>query len=179
MGDEADGDRFFDVSKQVLGSTMVHVLNVLLSLLSSGSFSIDPPLKHPKRGGESTNGDGDDKKGLNPCSFYLLNLLIDVCLPPLHPMGPANDLIDNPRHPHPHLHPPPHHPPPPPHQLPFPHNRHPIRLLRLSPALLLVAQAIHHLLLWPNRHEARRLPHLHHLPLSRQGRRLDAFLDGG
>ncbi|KAL8930501.1 MAG: hypothetical protein Q9208_000685 [Pyrenodesmia sp. 3 TL-2023] len=57
---------FFDVSKQVLGSVLLHIANLLMSMLSSGQFEITP---------KSNNG----AYSANPCSFYLLNLAIDLC----------------------------------------------------------------------------------------------------
>ncbi|KAK4240960.1 vacuolar membrane protein-domain-containing protein [Achaetomium macrosporum] len=68
---------WFDVSKQVFGSVLVHVANVFMSMLTSGKFSlrVDPMPGGP--GGEGGSGD----EGVyvpNPCSFYLLNLAIDT-----------------------------------------------------------------------------------------------------
>lgn len=54
----------FDASKQVVGSMLLHVANLLMSLLSSGKLVVT--LKNA------------DKFQANPCSFYLLNLAIDV-----------------------------------------------------------------------------------------------------
>ena len=54
----------FDVSKQVVGSVLLHIANLLMSMLSSGELS-----KTPK---------SDPEFKANPCSFYLLNLAIDV-----------------------------------------------------------------------------------------------------
>ena len=54
----------FDVSKQVVGSILLHVANLLMSMLSSGQLTVSP------------SADGEYKA--NPCSFYLLNLAIDV-----------------------------------------------------------------------------------------------------
>ena len=51
----------FDASKQVVGSALLHVANLFMSMLSSGELT-------PK---------ADDYQA-NPCSFYLLNLAIDV-----------------------------------------------------------------------------------------------------
>ncbi|EFE36125.1 uncharacterized protein ARB_05063 [Trichophyton benhamiae CBS 112371] len=48
----------FDVSKQVFGSSMLHLVNLLASMLSAGQIS-------------------PDAKQTNPCSYYLLNLGID------------------------------------------------------------------------------------------------------
>lgn len=50
----------FDVSKQVFGSAMLHLANLLMSMFSAGQFEITSAYKP------------------NPCSFYLLNLGIDV-----------------------------------------------------------------------------------------------------
>ena len=51
----------FDASKQVVGSALLHVANLLMSMLSSGQLTLKA---------------GDYQA--NPCSFYLLNLAIDV-----------------------------------------------------------------------------------------------------
>ncbi|THC93242.1 hypothetical protein EYZ11_007261 [Aspergillus tanneri] len=50
----------FDVSKQVFGSAMLHLANLLMSMFSAGQLEITSDYKP------------------NPCSFYLLNLGIDV-----------------------------------------------------------------------------------------------------
>lgn len=50
----------FDVSKQVFGSAMLHLANLLMSMFSAGQFELTNAYKP------------------NPCSFYLLNLGIDV-----------------------------------------------------------------------------------------------------
>jgi len=55
----------FDASKQVVGSALLHIANLLLSMLSSGQLNVKP----------------DDYEA-NPCSFYLLNLAIDVRILP-------------------------------------------------------------------------------------------------
>lgn len=80
---------FFDVSKQVVGSVLVHIANLLMSLLSSGQFSIKVnPSTIEGRGLAEIVGrmvDGQGRYQPNPCSFYLLNLAIDVSIfpPPL------------------------------------------------------------------------------------------------
>lgn len=51
----------FDASKQVVGSALLHIANLLMSMLSSGQLTIKA---------------GDYQA--NPCSFYLLNLAIDT-----------------------------------------------------------------------------------------------------
>lgn len=50
----------FDVSKQVFGSGTLHLTNVFMSMFSAGEFDIAK------------------KYNANPCSYYLLNLGIDV-----------------------------------------------------------------------------------------------------
>jgi hypothetical protein len=63
----------FDVSKQVVGSILLHLANLLMSMLSSGQFDIT------KTAAASTVVQGNGSKDTpNPCSFYLLNLAIDV-----------------------------------------------------------------------------------------------------
>jgi hypothetical protein len=64
----------FDVSKQVVGSVLVHIANLLMSLLSSGQLSIKVGPQHISRDTATTA----DRYVPNPCSFYLLNLAIDV-----------------------------------------------------------------------------------------------------
>ncbi|USP74868.1 hypothetical protein yc1106_02142 [Curvularia clavata] len=61
---------FFDVSKQVFGSVLLHLANVLMSMLSSGKFDVATV--------SPTQLDGKDQP--NPCSFYLLNLAIDTTI---------------------------------------------------------------------------------------------------
>lgn len=65
---------FFDVSKQVFGSVLLHLANILMSMLSSGKFDVAATTT------ATTQYAGTDEKGEqpNPCSFYLLNLAIDV-----------------------------------------------------------------------------------------------------
>jgi hypothetical protein len=69
----------FDVSKQVVGSVLLHLANLFMSMLSSGTFDVsNAPLPGPS---VVVQGDGQEKKiRPNPCSFYLLNLAIDVSL---------------------------------------------------------------------------------------------------
>ena len=65
---------FFDVSKQVVGTFLLHLANLGMSMFSSGSF--DVATKTPDD--ISTSVQADDGTMPNPCSFYLLNLAIDV-----------------------------------------------------------------------------------------------------
>ncbi|POS80834.1 transmembrane protein [Diaporthe helianthi] len=85
---------FFDASKQVFGSVLVHVANVFMSMLTSGRFSIkvEPTAAATVRavsmmvvrslvGRDGQDGAApDDEYTPNPCSFYLLNLAIDTTL---------------------------------------------------------------------------------------------------
>lgn len=81
--------RWFDVSKQVVGSVLVHIANIMLSMLSSGTFTTEPspaslltpPVGPPSRRNFGGPPDDDPSYHPNPCSFYLLNLAIDVCCP--------------------------------------------------------------------------------------------------
>ncbi|KAG4439620.1 hypothetical protein IFR05_004915 [Cadophora sp. M221] len=68
---------FFDVSKQVFGSVLVHIANLLMSMLSSGQFDIrlDASSVVTRR---MVDEKGNYKP--NPCSFYLLNLAIDTTI---------------------------------------------------------------------------------------------------
>jgi STIMATE family protein len=66
---------FFDVSKQVVGSVMVHFANLFLSMLSSGTLDIANSASDVGAISKSS-----DRKHPNPCSFYLLNLAIDTTI---------------------------------------------------------------------------------------------------
>lgn len=65
---------FFDVSKQVVGSVLLHLANILMSMLSSGSFDVAAKTKATPQ----YAGNDDEGKQPNPCSFYLLNIAVDV-----------------------------------------------------------------------------------------------------
>ncbi|QSZ33918.1 hypothetical protein DSL72_005492 [Monilinia vaccinii-corymbosi] len=67
---------FFDVSKQVVGSVLVHIANLLMSMLSSGQFSIK--VDAAKVSERMVEDEGQYSP--NPCSFYLLNLAIDTTI---------------------------------------------------------------------------------------------------
>lgn len=77
---------FFDASKQVFGSVLVHMANVFMSMLTSGRFSVtvEPAAVSTAaalvRRFAGPEGNGGDDYTPNPCSFYLLNLAIDVSL---------------------------------------------------------------------------------------------------
>ncbi|CRK41967.1 hypothetical protein BN1708_008624 [Verticillium longisporum] len=69
---------FFDVSKQVFGSVLVHIANVFMSMLTSGRFNVQvEPASAVTVAGRMLASRADDYTP-NPCSFYLLNLAIDT-----------------------------------------------------------------------------------------------------
>ncbi|KFA66529.1 hypothetical protein S40285_00762 [Stachybotrys chlorohalonatus IBT 40285] len=68
---------FFDVSKQVFGSVLVHIVNVFMSMLTSGRFSIKAEAAAQRM---MMMKRADDEYVPNPCSFYLLNLAIDTTI---------------------------------------------------------------------------------------------------
>lgn len=60
---------FFDVSKQVVGAVMVHFVNLLMSELpGSAKFDLETQAEAV----------GTTGQGPNPCSFYLINIAVDV-----------------------------------------------------------------------------------------------------
>lgn len=62
---------FFDVAKQVTGSVILHLINLLMSELGAGNLE----NKVAEVGSQVQDEEG---RKPNPCSFYLLNLAIDV-----------------------------------------------------------------------------------------------------
>ncbi|KAG9257077.1 vacuolar membrane protein-domain-containing protein [Emericellopsis atlantica] len=69
---------FFDVSKQVFGSVLVHIANIFMSMLTSGRFSVAmEPVVAARTLMRRTR---EDDYTPNPCSFYLLNLAIDTTI---------------------------------------------------------------------------------------------------
>ncbi|KAF4301621.1 putative fk506-binding protein 2 precursor protein [Botryosphaeria dothidea] len=66
----------FDVSKQVVGSMMLHLANLFMSMLSSGDLKVAAEERLEKH----KPGFANDKEMPNPCSFYLLNLAIDTTI---------------------------------------------------------------------------------------------------
>ncbi|QPH00974.1 hypothetical protein C2857_005133 [Epichloe festucae Fl1] len=74
---------FFDVSKQVFGSVLVHIANIFMSMLTSGRFSIklDPGAVATAAVRVRAPSDSSSSSYVpNPCSLYLLNLGIDTTL---------------------------------------------------------------------------------------------------
>ncbi|KAF1930311.1 uncharacterized protein M421DRAFT_58377 [Didymella exigua CBS 183.55] len=67
---------FFDVSKQVFGSVLLHLANILMSMLSSGQF--DLAAQTQSAGAAAVAAEKGSEP--NPCSFYLLNLAIDTTI---------------------------------------------------------------------------------------------------
>ncbi|VTT78707.1 unnamed protein product [Fusarium fujikuroi] len=82
---------FFDVSKQVFGSVLVHIANIFMSMLTSGRFSVqvDPSAT------SMTRRSDDDNYAPNPCSFYLLNLAIDASLVRFTPVGQPPESVQS------------------------------------------------------------------------------------
>jgi hypothetical protein len=75
---------FFDVSKQVVGSVLLHIANLLMSMFSSGQFrmaSVPAIIAERDLGGLVKRVVSREDYQPNPCSFYLLNLAIDVSTP--------------------------------------------------------------------------------------------------
>lgn len=151
---------FFDVSKQVFGSVLLHLANVLMSMLSSGSFDIATNVAAtPKH-----TAPHDKIEQPNPCSFYLLNLAIDVRLSLSLLTQYTHSMLTTTDH---HRHPdssPPFKDSPPwiRSHTPCRSTRvHSQRQLRPAASRSLVAQAIHDLLFRPHWHEIVRSCHLH------------------
>ncbi|OQO11513.1 hypothetical protein B0A48_03240 [Cryoendolithus antarcticus] len=63
---------FFDASKQVLGSMLLHVINLFMSLLGAGDLG-----SKSATAAATTDAAGGQP---NPCSFYILNLGIDTTI---------------------------------------------------------------------------------------------------
>jgi STIMATE family len=65
----------FDASKQVFGSVLLHLANLVMSMFSAGQ--IQASVAQAAASAAGVNG---EKYQPNPCSFYLLNLAIDTTL---------------------------------------------------------------------------------------------------
>ncbi|KAI1365702.1 vacuolar membrane protein-domain-containing protein [Xylaria arbuscula] len=70
---------FFDASKQVFGSVLVHMANIFMSMLTSGRFSIQLEPSGVETAARLLRR-ADVPYVPNPCSFYLLNLAIDTTI---------------------------------------------------------------------------------------------------
>ena len=66
----------FDVSKQVFGTVLLHMANLLMSMFSAGEIQ----AQIAKAAAETVGAGPDDNWSPNPCSFYILNLGIDTTL---------------------------------------------------------------------------------------------------
>lgn len=64
---------FLDASKQVMGSALLHVLNILMSIFTTS----DSNLAH-KAQELSAQLQNVKTQQVNPCSWYLINIAIDV-----------------------------------------------------------------------------------------------------
>ncbi|PHH55856.1 Vacuolar membrane protein YPL162C [Ceratocystis fimbriata CBS 114723] len=73
---------FFDASKQVFGSVLVHSANVFMAMLTSGRFSVklQPRTMYHMRSMLMRRDDDPEAYQPNPCSWYLLNLAVDTTL---------------------------------------------------------------------------------------------------
>ena len=75
---------FFDVSKQVFGSALVHIANIFMSMLTSGRLDLSADAAAAAAAASAAAVTTklltlrDEPYVPNPCSFYLLNLAIDV-----------------------------------------------------------------------------------------------------
>ncbi|KAK5946785.1 hypothetical protein PMZ80_000928 [Knufia obscura] len=66
----------FDASKQVFGTVLLHLANLLMSMFSAGQIE----AQLAKAAAKTVGAETDDNWRPNPCSFYLLNLGIDTTL---------------------------------------------------------------------------------------------------
>lgn len=65
----------FDASKQVVGSILLHLANLVMSMFSAGQIQASVA-----QAAASAVGANGEQYQPNPCSFYLLNLAIDTTL---------------------------------------------------------------------------------------------------
>lgn len=66
----------FDASKQVFGTVLLHMANLVMSMFSAGEIE----ASIARAAAKSVGAGSDDEWRPNPCSFYLLNLAIDTTL---------------------------------------------------------------------------------------------------
>ena len=69
---------FFDVSKQVFGSVLLHIANLFISMFSSGRLDVAASRLPATVTNATLTVRSAVRSQPNPCSFYLLNLAIDV-----------------------------------------------------------------------------------------------------
>lgn len=153
----------FDASKQVVGSALLHVANLLMSMMSSGELKAKVV-----------------EYQANPCSFYLLNLAIDVSSQSWSHAVQANCVyVDNHRHTHSCCTPPVIYSRFFPYAVSKASRINSIRELRSPTQNYLVAEAMLDLLSRSVGNEGLRLCHLPTLSLDRTGRRLGFTMDRG
>lgn len=78
----------FDISKQVVGSVLLHLANLGMSLLSSGQLDFAAKAAEAVKQSAERVGEADAATKVvssartqpNPCSFYLLNIFIDTTI---------------------------------------------------------------------------------------------------
>lgn len=66
----------FDASKQVVGSILLHLANLLMAMFSAGQIQ----ATIAKSAASAAGADTEDQYQPNPCSWYLLNLAIDTTI---------------------------------------------------------------------------------------------------
>ena len=66
----------FDVSKQVVGSILLHLANLVMAMFSAGQLQ----ATIAKSAASAAGVDTEDTYQPNPCSWYLLNLAIDTTI---------------------------------------------------------------------------------------------------
>jgi len=66
----------FDASKQVVGSILLHLANLVMAMFSAGQIQ----ATIAKSAASAAGADLEDQYQPNPCSWYLLNLAIDTTI---------------------------------------------------------------------------------------------------
>ena len=162
---------FFDVSKQVVGSALLHLLNVLMSMISSKEYQL---ASSPKQVQDEVG------RQPNPCSFYLINIAVDVRSGASCTWSHStNTHADDAWHSYPGA---------------LPQNSpssgrlytsgatariNQVRALRSATAGVVVGKTIDHLFRRPSAYEVLRPGHLYTVTLDRAGGRLGATMDRG
>lgn len=161
----------FDVSKQVLGSMLTHVLNLAMSMFSTVDLIAAVATA-------ASQAKADDGRVPNPCSYYLLNLGIDVSnLSLVISVALTNVLEDHHRYSSPISTTQSTAPSLPSYSPGIAPTIHQVRSLRHTTTYTLVAQATAHLLSRPRWDEIVRLLPLRRHALAPMDRRLGTTLD--
>ena len=159
----------FDASKQVVGSVLLHIANLFMSMFSSGQIVVSAATIAGYQA--------------NPCSFYLLNLAIDVSNPNPYSVFERTTAdisglrADYNRHTHPHRSSSAINPCVLTHTLKQSTRIHTFRQLRASAKNDMVAQTIPDLLPRPPRHENLRVLHLPDVSVDNPRWRLVSSMD--